>query len=168
MKKALSILLVVFLVLIICPTLVFGSKKVLLTAKDELTKDDFIIVGLELTQPLSKITQVLGKPQKIIKTKQAISYYYPNIIIQSFPKSSYNGSVVTNIENFIILNKKLKTFRGIGIGDSEEEVIFHYGKTDKTDNCLIYEAGVDYLVYAISFTISNGKVKKIEIYHAED
>lgn len=144
---------------------VFGNDQTLLTAKDELVSDDFKLVGLELAQPLSKITQVLGKPQKIIKTKQVISFCYPNIVVQSFPVQGYKNT----IDKFILIDKTLKTFRGIGIGDKEENVFYRYGQKDKTDNSLTYETYLaDGLDHAICFTINEGRVKNIEIYIAED
>jgi hypothetical protein len=67
-----------------------------------------------------------------------------------------------------IENKDFKTFRGISIGDKEENVFLHYGKTEKLGGeVLSYKMIVDNierLYYSLDFHIKNGKVIKIMIY----
>lgn len=141
--------------------------KINLTEKEPLIKEDFQILGVKVGMPLSEVTKILGKPKKVTNdSNKTICYYYPQLVIKSFFLEGVSDRIV---DYLLIKDKNIKTYRGIGIGDSKKEVIHRYGENDEILNRLIYETHfgwVDY--YAINFLISNGKVKQIEIYMPAD
>lgn len=152
-----------------CNNTVYGESKINLTGKDPLIKEDFQVLGIKLGTPLSEVTQILilGKPKKVTNdSKKTICYYYPQLVIKSF---FLEGVTDRTVDYLLINDKIIKTYRGIGIGDREKDVIYRYGKNDEILNSLIYETHFgDVGYYAINFLINNGKVKQVEIYIPAD
>ena len=144
-----------------------GENKLNLTGKEPLIKKDFQISGIRVGMPLSEVTKVLGTPKDTtIDNKKTICYYYPQLVIKSFFLEGVPDRIVDYI---LVKDKNIKTFRGIGIGDSKKEVIRRYGENDEILSRLIYETHFEWVDYhAINFLISNGKVKQIEIYLPTD
>ncbi len=163
---------------------VYGNKTAnsFLIVKDELQKEDFNIEGLYLKQPITEAIQILGKPIKVVsipnkdgfKEYDEEDYYFPGVIIRI--QNSDQKSV-----RLIIEDKTIKTYRGIGVGDEEEKVYYHYGRVEKigelgkkgdtidywfvSDEVPPYE-GANYLIkiyYVLGFVTKNKHVTKIEL-----
>ncbi len=165
MKKNI-ILIICIIIGLIFNISVFGSKENLFTSKNELQKKDFEIAELKLGMPMTEISKVLGNPLKITTDKKKIlCYNYPQLQIKSF---YFEGAPERTADHIVILGKNIKTFRGIGVGDKEKDIFYHYGKTEKISERLTYETNFEINFYAISFLMSNGKVKQIDIYLAAD
>lgn len=162
-----NILILAIITIVFGSNVSFGKSKMNLTGKDPLIKEDFQVLGIQVGMPLSEVTKILGKPKKVTNdSKKTICYYYPQLVIKSF---FLEGVTDRTIDYLLINDKNIKTYRGIGIGDREKDVIYRYGKKDEILKRLIYEThfgDVDY--YAINFLISNGKVKQVEIYMPAD
>lgn len=94
-----------------------------------LTEKDFEVAGLKFGIPVTEIPKVLGKAQKVTTDKKKILYYYySQLLIKSF---YFEGATDRTVDHIVILDKKVKTFRGIGVGDKEKDVFNRYGKTEK-------------------------------------
>lgn len=165
MRKSIIVIMAIGAFIIHFTPIVNGTQKTYLSAKDSLRVDDFKIMGLYLGQPITEALKTLGKPQKVETAKITGEceryYYYPQIRIGA-------SRVLSKKVGYISITKKsIKTFRGIEIGSSENEVIKCYGKTAQEFNSLIYEKEYDpsYSGYSlgIRFVIEKGKVKEIII-----
>lgn len=138
-----------------------------LSAKDKLVIQDFQIAGLRLKQPIEEVIKILGKPTKVKTIPNGFNgcdeydYYFPGVIviISEFSK---------NVFELRIDNKDFKTYRGISVGDKEDNVYLHYGKTEKLGGeVLSYKLlvnNMERLYYSLDFQIKKGKVIKITIY----
>lgn len=165
-KKSVFIIIIICLGFCICFNLANGKNDKNLTAKDKLIEEDFEIAGVKLGMNISETSKILGNPKKITSNTEAICYSFPQLLIKSF---RIEGTTRTPVNYIRLLDKNLKTVRNIGIGSTEEEVIYRYGKNNKIKNRLIYEKEEDFLMFnAISFLINKGKVKQIEIYIPAD
>lgn len=171
---------------------IFGNKidtrtNSYLVAKDMLTAEDFYIGGLYLKQPIIEAIKILGEPIKVVSIPNKDGfyeydeeeYYFPKVIIRV--RKTDQKAVRITIEN-----KTIKTHRGIGIGDEEEKVYYHYGRVDKigelgkeadeivywfvADEVPPYE-GANYLIkiyYTLGFVIKNNRITKIELQYVPE
>lgn len=147
-----------------------------LTAKDELSVQDFQINGLYIEQPITEVTKLLGKPisKILVPNKDGFheydqeEYHFPGIVAL-VDKSSQK------IIQLQIQDKRFKTLRGIGIGDKKDDVYYHYGKKDLIDNMIFYQMFVSTrednsiefdLYYMIVFEIKDEIVTKIYLNYA--
>lgn len=166
---------------IVCFGFISGKFDVTLTSKDKLVLQDFKIGGLYLEQPISEAIKILGEPIKVksIPNKDGLSeydeedYYFNGVTIRV--EKSNKKVIQVRIER-----KDLRTYRGIRVGDKEENVYKHYGKTVKSDDILFYQA-IAYqksikeafnksinVYYIISFSIKKGVVSKIGLDYAPE
>ena len=168
-------------VLLLSVQLWSASEAEVLTAKDELTLEDFLLyntdseVVFSLYQPMSKVLELLGTPkeEKVLKHPKDewdfILFHYDNI---SF--GFYRSEFFINIIN--ITGKDYKTYRGISVGDDKDKVFYHYGKEslfferdDETYDLIykIIDQNHDYALLYICFTIQQeAKIVEIAIYIA--
>ena len=157
-----------------------ASEAEVLTAKDELMLEDFLLyntdseVVFSLYQPMSEVLEFLGTPKEEKVSKHPkdewdfILSYYDNI---SF--GFYRSEFCINLIN--ITGKEYKTYRGISVGDERDKVFYYYGKesifSQKDDGThdLIYkiiDKNHDYALLYICFSIRQGKIVEIAIYIA--
>jgi hypothetical protein len=139
-----------------------------LTAKDKLQERDFVIDGLYINQPIEEAIKIFGKPIKIKKRSdelhgvEELNYYFPDVSI-------ITSEVDKKVFQINIKSRNIKTFRGVTVGDNEEDVFYHYGKTKKLDNKILrYQMYVNYETsdsqYILEFSIQKNKVSEIMIY----
>ncbi|HLW33361.1 MAG TPA: hypothetical protein VKX40_13955 [Aequorivita sp.] len=139
-----------------------------LTSEDSLQIDDFQIGGIKLDYKIGEVEKIFGKPDKIyiVKEDEWKCYEYPGL--------TFIYDIRT--QKLLVIKVKrsdLKTFRGISVGDTKEEVIYRYGKSEYEEyGYLNYQKHVivdywDYF-YAINFSLKEGKVDEIMIYFAPD
>lgn len=175
MRKKVALILICLILynIISCNISIFGSKlknevNLKLTAKDKLQKKDFTIGGIYINQPINEVIKILGKPQKIQKIPNGFQgsdeydYYFPGVII-------ITSGLEKKVFQLKIENGDIKTFRGIAVGDKEQDVYYRYGKKEKLDNKILrYQMFVDYQrddsQNILDFYIQNNKVTKIMIY----
>jgi hypothetical protein len=124
---------------------------------EKLKIEDFGIRGVIIGDPLTKAIQAFGKPPKIEKGV----YKYPTLeIVRDEYQSDKIGQILVKGEGF-------RTYRGIGVGDTESNVFGLYGETEK-DNQVLYYTGPltedTFANYQIGFLIKSGKVAEICIY----
>lgn len=160
-EKEMKRIIILGVLLIFCST---SCSFTYLTAKDKLCDRDFEIAGIRLGGVISKVTTILGKPDKIEKASDN-SYFGEDYIYRDLLISSFKG---TQEICLIIVNRKgLKTYRGIELGSSKKDVIARYGEADEHDNRLFYERpnNANY-TDAINFLIEKGIITEIQIYYA--
>lgn len=136
--------------------------------------DEFIIAGIDIVnfQP-SDVIKVLGKPSKEKSYLDTNGYgeqkryifiwAYKNIeIILSawINKDEPKPEKPSVLDKVVIKSGSYKTYRGIGCGDSFEQLLEKYGKDRIVDkNWQVY----DYGSYYIQFLVENKKIKRIEV-----
>ena len=100
--------------------------------------------GIAIGDTKNKVYSMLGKESKISYefSDGNPRYQYPNMEVVM------SGNIVTA---FVSKNARVKTGRGIGEGNSVQDVLAVYGKTD-----MIMEYG-GYLLYEYRFTSANGR-----------
>lgn len=100
--------------------------------------------GIAIGDTKNKVYSMLGKESKISYefSDSNPRYQYPNMEVVM------SGNIVTA---FVSKNARVKTGRGIGEGNSVQDVLAVYGKTD-----MIMEYG-GYLLYEYRFTSANGR-----------
>lgn len=139
-----------------------------LTEKDKLQKEDFIMGGLYVNQPVDEVIKIYGKPleiQKILngfRGSDKLLYYFPGVIITT-------SNIYKEVYQIVVNSKNIKTFRGISVGDKEQDVYKHYGKTEKIANKILrYQMDVNFETsdaqHILEFYIQNNKVSEIKIY----
>lgn len=137
-----------------------------LYSKDMLQIDDFQIACIKLGDSISVSSKLLGKPKKVISNDEEKIYKFQGFEVRFFRET---GEIV----HILVEREGLNTYRGISIGDREEEVLHRYGATKKLGgNTLHYnklfqtkDSNVDFAC-ALDFIVENGKVNKIRIYYA--
>jgi hypothetical protein len=153
--------------------IVFGNKtnneiNQKLIAENKLQERDFVIDGLYINQPIEDVIKIFGKPIKIQKRPDefhgvdGLNYYFPDVSI-------ITSEVNKKVFQINIKSQNIKTFRGIAVGDNEEDVFYYYGKTKKLDNKILrYQMYVNYETsdsqYILEFFIQKNKVSEIMIY----
>lgn len=135
---------------------------------DPLTVGDFNLdyKGLKPGLSIDELTKLLGEPKQRTSVSNFIEIYrYPQLDVALNLNDYFEGS---EVYEYRIIKEGIKTFRGIGIGDHELDVMSRYGQTDQEDGSLKYsfkanpdKDGKAYTYY-LEFLLEAGKVKEIK------
>jgi hypothetical protein len=112
------------------------------TLNCKMDSSDFQIKGIGWSGTNSKILKFLGKPKKktidTCYTEDSIIYYKQRWIYDGFHLITNVGNVTPYCDDgtvtLVITSNKIKTKRGVTVGDSLSKVFSIYGRPDQTES----------------------------------
>lgn len=158
------------LVLALCFTFpVFGSPAGLSQADFVLEAEDFSIgLGLPLlnqSRPLEKLFAENMDKKSFPSCKfvgEQSNYRFGNLLAICEPIGKQGAPVIDSL--FLTEDERFRTPRGIGIGQSYEEILLAYGEPQSVDGELrIYSAGAIGVAPTLIFRIQENKLVEIEM-----
>lgn len=163
-----------------------GNQKILVWSvakiqNESLTAQDFSVGGLRLGDDPEKATDVLGAPLTIVRGNHIDRYHFKDAdaaVQQGLPYDQKTAATIgveptrtlTGISALAVTKAKLMTPRGIGIGNSRENVIRVYG----TPSLIEYEPSTktsyyryrlheNEITYELTFAIHELQVKSMQL-----
>lgn len=163
-----------------------GNQKVLVWSVAEIQNEplvaqDFSVGGLRLGDDPKKLTDVLGAPLTIVRGNHIDRYHFEDAdaaVQQGLPYDQKTAATIgvepmrtlTGISALTVTKAKLMTSRGIGIGNSRENVIRVYG----TPSLVEYEPSTktsyyryrlyeNKITYELTFAIHELQVESMQV-----
>lgn len=163
-----------------------GNQKVLVWSVAEIQNEplvaqDFSVGGLRLGDDPKKLTDVLGAPLTIVRGNHIDRYYFEDAdaaVQQSLPYDQKTAATIgveptrtlTGISALTVTKAKLMTPRGIGIGNSRENVIRVYGTPSLVEyasstktSYYRYRLHENEIIYELTFAIHELQVTSMQL-----
>lgn len=163
-----------------------GNQKVLVWSVAEIQNEplaaqDFSVGGLRLGDDPEKATDVLGAPLTIVRGNHIDRYHFKDAdaaVQQGLPYDQKTAATIgveptrtlTGISALVVTNAKLMTPRGIGIGNSRENVIRVYGAPSLVEyepstktSYYRYRLHENEIIYELTFAIHELQVKSMQL-----